>query len=60
MQANNGIAGRMKVSQLTACKMDIINNSNISAKNYTSLNMNAIAYLQDRICVIYLKEIHIK
>ena len=46
MQANNGIAGRMKVSQLTACKMDIINNSNISAKNYTSLNMNAIAYLQ--------------
>ena len=52
MQANNGIAGRMKVSQLTACKMDIINNSNISAKNYTSLNMNAIAYLQERMCDI--------
>jgi len=60
MQANNGIARKMNVGQLTACKMDIINNSNISAKNYTSLNMSAIAYLQDRICVIYLKEIHIK
>ena len=40
MQANNGIARKMNVGQLTACKMDIINNSNISAKNYTSLNMN--------------------
>ena len=60
LQANNGIARKMNVGQLTACKMDIMNNSNISAKNYTSLNMNAIAYIQDRICVIYLKEIHIK
>ena len=36
MQAYNGIARRMNVGQLTACKMDIMNNSNnyISAKIY--------------------------
>ena len=60
MQANNGIARRMNVGQLTACKMDIMNNSNIYLQKYTNLNMNAIAYIQDRICVIYLKEIHVK
>ena len=60
MQAYNGIARRMNVGQLTACKMDIMNNSNIYLQKYTNLNMNAIAYIQDRICVIYLKEIHIK
>ena len=60
MQAYNGIAIRMNVGQLTACKMDIMNNSNVYLQKYTNLNMNAIAYIQDRICVIYLKEIHIK
>lgn len=54
MQANNGIARKMNVGQLTACKMDIMNNSNIYLQKYTNLNMNAIAYIQDRICVIYI------
>ena len=58
MRAYNGIARKMNVGQLTACKMDIINNSNISAKIYKlEHECNCI---QDRIGVIYLKEIQIK
>ena len=42
MQAYNGIARKMNVGQLTACKMDKMNNYNISDK--TNLNMNVISY----------------
>ena len=45
MQAYNGIARRMNVGQLTACKMDIINNSNISAKNYTPFLPLFVVYI---------------
>ena len=43
MQANNGIVRKMNVGQLTACKMDKMNNYNISDK--TNLNMNVISYI---------------
>ena len=38
MQAYNGMARMMKMGQLTACKMDKMNDYNISDK--TNLNMN--------------------
>ena len=45
MQAYNGMARRMKVSQLTACKMDKLITI-IYLMKHTNLNMNIIVYMR--------------
>ena len=42
----------MKMGQLTACKMDKMNNYNISDIDKTNLNMNVISYIRQDMCDI--------
>ena len=61
MQVYNSVARMIKVSQLTTCKMDIINNYiYMYMIKHTNLNLNIIVYRCEIKCIMYLKEMHIK